>query len=364
MAGDTRVSPRLSRLLWTILAWMAIVVPGGSALAQPENVKGVVTDGEGRPVAGVGVELRATNEDTPIVQTTTNRDGEFELDANEIRLGRELALHLDGFDDVVLPITPQHMVMSRLELVMKKSVTVEVSTPDVPVPERSPRSHPVAVSEQRERAIRMYNDAVEQYDKATKDKTEPDQLAAEQKLREAAAIDPNFPEPHRMLARIALKRHDWAVASRYAEDLLRIDPNDEEAVRTVYLCLVITRNHYRVGEAAKRFAMVDPGSIPTIEEHAQAFYTNGQYPMARAMYEALVEVSADQVTAYLDLGICCSALGDSEGARAAFETFLKLAPENHPDIAMVRDQLAKLPQPADSVEPPSPTSHQESVPPR
>ena len=60
------------------------------------------------------------------------------------------------------------------------------------------------------------------------------------------------------------------------------------------------------------------------------------------MYEALTEISPDPVNAYLNLGVCCAALGDVEGTKAAFEAFLELAPEDHPDIESVESDLAAL----------------------
>jgi len=343
MAGALCPRPGPRRSIPFVAVVGLIVGAAASAVAQTETVRGVVTTADGHPVAGVEVLLRAPESEHPIESLTTDQAGEFALTASEVRPGREILLHHDGFDDVTFPITPQHLVVSRIELTMKRSAAVDPEAVPPPMAEEPPSARYAPVSEQRKRAILLYNEAVEEYDKATKDDAEDDRQAAELKLREAASIDPTFVEPHRLLTRIAIKRQSWAEASRYAEDLLRIVPNDEEAARALYLSLVISRHHYRVGEAAKRLATVNPSSIPSIEEHARTFYGNGLYEMARALYEALVEVCDDKVTAYLNLGICCTALGDSEGARAAFEAFLELAPEDHPDIAMVREQLAALP---------------------
>lgn len=335
---------RWTRFLGCILAAVAIAASSPAVDAQQETVRGVVTDGAGNPLAGVEVVLRSTGDGEPIERQVTDRDGSFRLSADQVRPGRQVALHLDGFNDVVLEITPQHLVVATLELTMHRSVTVD---PEAAPPQNAPPAAPSYSSdpttEQRKRAISIYNDAVKQYEKGTKDKTESNKEAAIQKLREAAAIDPTFAEPHRLLARIALKQKNWAEAARYAEDLLRIDPNDTEGARILYLGMVVTRNHFRVGDAAKRLARLEPESVASIEEHAQTFYANGVYPMARALYEALVEISDDPAAAYLNLGICSDALGDVEGTRAAFESFLELVPNDNPDVAMVRERLSALP---------------------
>ena len=69
-------------------------------------------------------------------------------------------------------------------------------------------------------------------------------------IRQSASLDPTFAEPLIMLSRLAMKSQNWAEASRYSEDLIRIDPNDVDAVRTLYFSMVIMRHHIRIGEAA------------------------------------------------------------------------------------------------------------------
>jgi Tfp pilus assembly protein PilF len=325
-----------------VLVSMSAAVSSTIALAQSATVGGTVVDSDGRPLEGVEVVLRDPGAPEPVERRTTDADGAFELAAREVRPGREIALFRDGFADVVLAVTPRHLVVSTIELTMQRAVTVDPdSAPASGQDERTPsRYRPI--SDERKRAIDLYNDAVEQYDDASGDAAEQEKAEAVRLMREAASIDPSFPEPHRLLARIALKQQNFAEAARYAEDLLRIDPNDTEAIRILYLGMIVTRNHFRIGDAARRLGAADPSAIPSIEEHARTFYGNGVYQMSQALYQALVEISEDPATAYLNLGICSAALGDPEVAREAFERFLDLAPPDHPDLEMAREQLAAL----------------------
>jgi cytochrome c-type biogenesis protein CcmH/NrfG len=162
------------------------------------------------------------------------------------------------------------------------------------------------------------------------------------KIREAASLDPDFLEPIVMLSRFAMRGHSWAEASRYSEAWLRIDPGSLEAAGNIYYCMVITRNHQRIGEAIRRHVALDPDSVKTVNEHAQTYYTNENYVMARAMYETLAEVLVDPAAAYLNLGACCIHLDDVEGTKAAFEAFLEVAPEDHPQRETVKKDLAAL----------------------
>ena len=208
--------------------------------------------------------------------------------------------------------------------------------------------------EKREQAIELYNKGVDLWEevKDADDATEMEQRnEAFQMIRQAASMDPDFAEPLRFLGRLAMQRHNWAEASRYSEDLIRIDPKDEEAIRDLYVSLVIMRHFKRVGEAAKLLITFDQENIPHVERHAKEFFKNNQIVMARALYEALSEIAPDPINAYLNLGICCASLGDVEGTRAAFEAFIEIAPEDHPDLESVRRDLAALDAPADMEEP-------------
>jgi tetratricopeptide (TPR) repeat protein len=202
--------------------------------------------------------------------------------------------------------------------------------------------------EARKKAIALFNKGVEAWEesKSADEKGEiEERKKALQMIRQSASLDPTFAEPVVMLSSIALKDQNWAEASRYSEDLIRIDPNDLNAVRTLYLCMVIMRHHHRIGEAAQRLVAIDPDTLDSIENHAQTFFENGIYVMARAMFEVLTEVSTDPANAYLHLGLCCAALDDIDGTRAAFEAFLEHAPENHPSIESVQSDLAALDAP-------------------
>ena len=198
----------------------------------------------------------------------------------------------------------------------------------------------LANEKQREKAILVYNEGVKMW---TEDSDEPaKKKEAMRKIREAASLDPDFLEPIIMLSRFAMRSQSWAEASRYSEAWIRLDPDSLEAVGNVYYCMVITRNHERIGDAIRRHVALEPDSIAAVNEHAQTYYTNENYVMARAMYETLAELLADPTGAYLNLGACCIHLDDVECTKAAFESFLEVAPEDHPQRETVMQDLATL----------------------
>lgn len=333
------------RSLSFVIAFVFAAV-AGLASAQTEPLYGTVINKSDNGVSSVRIVVRSPSEPTAIVEVTTDEDGKFAIPMESLRPGYEIHLHKDGYDDVIVPISPAQLIVADLRVVMQatRKDPPPARPPATPTPPPS-----LVTSEARKKAVELYNKGIEAWEeaKSADDKGEiEEQQAALQMIRQSASLDPTFAEPLIVLSRHALKNQNWAEASRYSEDLIRIDPNDIDAVRTLYLCMVVMRHHHRIGDAARRLVALDPNTIDSIEDHARAFFNNEIYVMARAMYEALTEISPDPANAYLNLGLCCAALGDIDGTRAAFEAFLEHAPEDHPSIESVKDDLAALDEPA------------------
>lgn len=311
------------------------------ATAQSEPLHGTVINKSDNGIKNVQIVLRASSGDAAIETTTTDDDGNFSIAMESLRPGYEIHLHKDGYEDVTLPISPQQLVVANISITMQ-AIRVEAPPPVKATPTPAPS---LVTPGARNKAVALYNKGVEAWEeaKSASDANEPEERRkALQMIRQSASLDPTFAEPVVMLSRLALKDRNWAEASRYSEDLIRIDPNDLDAIRTLYLCMVVMRHHHRIGDAALRLTTADPSTVASIEEHAQTFFRNEIYVMARAMFEVLTEVSPDPANAYLHLGLCCAALDDIEATRAAFEAFLELAPKDHPSIESVRSDLATL----------------------
>lgn len=314
---------------------VATLVAGNSVvLGQTEPLRGTVVTSADHGVKGVHVALRAPGRDEAIEEQTTDDEGQFNLAMENLRPGYEIHFHKDGYNDLVLPVKPQQLVVASIRAILepiKRQPTVRPTPTMVPT---------LATKKQREKAVVIYNEGVTMWEE---DQDKPAmKKEAMQKIREAASLDPNFVEPIVMLSRFAMRSHSWAEASRYSEAWIRISPDSLEAIGNIYYCMVITRNHQRIGEAIRRQVTLNPDSVTTVNEHAQTYYTNENYLMARAMYEALAEVLVDPTAAYLNLGACCMHLDDPEGTRAAFEAFLDVAPEDHPHRETVQQHLAAL----------------------
>lgn len=321
-------------ILVILLSVTTLVTGSRVAIGQSEPLRGTVVTSAEHGVKDVHVVLRAPGSDEAIEEQTTDEEGQFTLAMENLRPGYEIHLHKDGYQDLVVPVKPQQLVVANIKAVLepiKRQPRVKPTPTIVPT---------LATAKQRERAVVIYNEGVTMWEE---DKDEPaKKKEAMLKIREASSLDPDFLEPIVMLSRFAMRSQSWAEASRYSETWIRLDPNSLEAVGNVYYCMVITRNHQRIGDAIRRHVALDPKSVTAVNEHAQTYYTNENYLMAKAMYEALAEILVDPTAAYLNLGACCIHLDDVEGTRAAFEAFLEVAPEDHPQRETVKQDLAAI----------------------
>lgn len=344
---------RASLLIARFVIVLVVTTTVRAAFAQMEPLRGTVVGKSGKAIEEVQVVLRDPDGGDVIEEFVTGEDGVFSIPMESIRPGYEIHLHKDGYDDHVVPIDPQQLVVAAISVTMLRTPGEHVAHPTpTPAPKDDEEEKRAAAAERRERAVRLFNDAVEKYG----DDKEPkySKIEAMRMFREAASIDPTFPDPLQILARIALKQQNWAEASRYSEALIRIDPTDEEAINNLYISLVVMRHFKRIGEAAKRLISIDPEKIAYVESHAAEFYKNEQFEMARALYQTLTEVAPDMPNSYLNLGLCCAALNDTEGLRAALEKFIEIAPDDHEDLEAVRQQLAALDSAAEPGEPDEP----------
>lgn len=324
---------RAPRIFVIAIALASVVAVGRPALSQTEPLHGIVVNRSDHGVKDVRVVLRVPDSEEVIEEQITDEEGRFSLAMEHVRPGQEIHLEKIGYADVVLPLSPQQLVMAKIRVVMKPNR--KTSTP-----KHTPTPPPTLVTEElRERAVVIYNEGVTLWEDGEGPNSKDDAMRM---IREAASLDPDFVEPLVMLSRFAMKKQKWGEASRYSESWVRNDPTSLEAMGNIYYCMVIMRNHQRIGEAARRLVNLDPKNVELVMEHAETYYVNENFLMARAMYEALTELLIDPTPAYLNLGACCLHLGEDDCSRTALEHFLEIAPEDHPHRETVIKDLASI----------------------
>lgn len=135
-----------------------------------------------------------------------------------------------------------------------------------------------------------------------------DKAGAEERLRRAIGLDPDYREPHFNLALILAERHDFGGAQRHFRRASEIDPDDLEA-------------RIRLAEALTRL---------------------GRYDEAIATLHGVLATDPAQPMAHLALGAANQAAGNDSAARAALLEVLEAAPGAPRERAEAHYRLAVL----------------------
>jgi Flp pilus assembly protein TadD len=237
-------------------------------------------------------------------------------------------------------IFPRRSHLTVLAMLLGFATLAAASADDrtaaTPAPASGAAEREAAVSaERRSAAIALFNEGVAALQSGDVETANAGFLAANQ-------MDPEFPEPYRALAATTAEAEDWAAAITWAEGLLRFEPANLEAMRTVYFGHLMTGDVNGARSSARRLLTADPASLPDILDHGKTFFANNDFAMARVLLELVTEVDTRQPDALFALGVSCNALGDREAARAAFVRYLEVAPPDHPDLATAREMLEFL----------------------
>jgi len=192
-----------------------------------------------------------------------------------------------------------------------------------------------ADSEQRLAAIPVFNEGVDALQ--AKDNT-----TALVKFQQAAELDPEFMDAYRGIAAVALELEQYEIAADAAENMLKLDPTNDDAVGTAYYADFMAGNTKRMVVSADRLARTDPEVVSDeMLQHATVAFGQNAIEQARALLEVIVSHQPDLAEAQLQLGLVCNSLGDVECAKPALNRFLELAPDD-PESTTARSILEYL----------------------
>ncbi len=159
-------------------------------------------------------------------------------------------------------------------------------------------------------------------------------------------MDPDFPDAYRAIAAVAIQVDQYGIAADAAEKLLKYQPDDLDAIGTAYYSELMMGDTPRMVASARRLADANPDIVSgELLQHATALFDNNQAAQSRALLEVILGSQPDLAPAYLQLGLSCNMLGDSECTRTALTRFLELAPDD-PNAATAQSLLDYLNWPA------------------
>jgi tetratricopeptide (TPR) repeat protein len=136
------------------------------------------------------------------------------------------------------------------------------------------------------------------------------------------------------LVRINLDNHQFGQARRYANQLLKLDPNNALALFWRGL-MQESQLHVEPDLADYRRALeLAPGLDPARLRLAGCLVLLNRHPEAAPHYRRLLERRPDDREVLLGLATCCNASGEFAEAAALLEKLLALDPENAPALLL------------------------------
>jgi Flp pilus assembly protein TadD len=300
----------------------------------PATLQGKVLDEQGAPLAGVQIVITTSDSSLPI-EAKTRKKGTFAARIPDRSGQYTVECRLPGYADHVEVIGPNLKEHAFIHVTM--SAMPEQAPAAVPEVEARPVQTPdeTRPSEQRRAAIPVFNEGV------TALQAE-DLEAARLKFLEAAELDPDFPEVYRALAVVGVESDDYTLAAKASEELLRLEPQDIQAMSTSYFALAMLGDLERLGPAARRLGQADPSLVEgEMLPYARHLFEENKFKVAEMLCESIIDVRPDLADAYYLLGLCRNTMGDTEGAAVAFEEFVRVAPD-HPDAESARSLLEFL----------------------
>ena len=277
------------------------------------TVEGTVTDLDGIPLRDVEVMAMAVDSDVPIA-TATKNDGTFSITLPDAEVEYDFMFRSEGFKVETAMLLPTSDDLGPLSVVL--------------APEED-------TSEARERAIPVFNEGVTALEAG-------DKTAALEMFRQAAGIDPDFAEASAAAAAIAMELENYAVAADAGENLVRLQPDNVDAISTAYFAELMLIDMERFIPSAVRLADADPEVVSSaMVQHATVLFDNEELAGSRALLELVIEREPDLAAAHLQLGLVCNMAGDPGCATGALKSYLELEPDGA-DAATARSLLEYL----------------------
>lgn len=313
-----------SRYVTGAFAAAAVLAFAVVAAAQTGTVRGSVVDAQGKPVEGAKVTIIQKGAKAGGRELTTNKKGEF------IQLG-------------VFPAT--YLVSAVKDDLKAPPVEMPIGLGDnPPIDLHLSAAGPSAEEKARVATLqKSFDDGVA----ASKAGNYDESIA---KFNEAIAVAPNCQDCYYNIGFANAKKKEWAAAETALKKAVEIKPDYSDAWS---LLAAVYNQENKTDLALEASAKAGPtagpaGGAASAGGNAGALYNQGvilwnaqKFPEAKEKFDAATKADPTNADAFYRLGMADVNLGDMPGAVAAFEGYLKAAPDG-PHAAEVKGFIAAM----------------------
>ena len=312
------VGRRLGRHVTGALAVLAVLMWAATATAQTGMIKGTVTGADGKPVEGATVTItqRGTNNARTV---KTNKKGEY----------------------VQLGIFPGEYTVAAEKNELKASVDMHLGLGENNVPLKLAPVGPSAEQKARgEKLQKAFDEGVE----ASKAEKFDEAIA---KFNEALVMAPNCADCYYNIGFANSQKKEWDAAEAAYKKATEIKPDYVEAWNGLANVYNQENKPDLAMEAASKAGQYSGGgaggggSAASLYNQGVILWNQNKFAEAKEKFEAATKADASYADAHYRLGMADLNLGDMPGAIAAFEGYLKAAPDG-PHAAEVKATLAAL----------------------
>lgn len=302
----------------------ALTISGSAALfaVAQGRVVGTVRDLDGKPLAGVRVEVTLEGVESFRLDDTTDAKGDYSITLLDATRTYDYTFQKDGYQTFVMNLkipvgaTERHDIeMLTLEEARRRGPSGREPTP-------------------AERAVLIFNEGAEASQMG-------DTVTARAKFEEAMSLDPNLAAARTALATLEFADGGIARAVELAEQARALDSSDVQALR------ILAEGYAKLGDPAKAraaseaLAAVDPKTgADDLYRQAVEAYNAGNTEQGAGLALRALEVDPEHPQAHYIAGVCLAGT-DAAAARQHLETFLRLAPDDA-NAEIAREMLSYL----------------------
>ena len=289
-----------------------------TALAGAQGrVVGKVTDGQGKPVAGVKVTITQSSLSKFKMEVTSDKDGKWQTILNDATMVYTYLFEKPGY----LPVKLDKKVPVAS---VGEPVDVELLTTDQAISKG-------VVKTVEDPFTKAFNEAV--------DKLKADDLdGAWASSQLALTSGPDRAVAWKLSASIAAKRKDWDKVIESGEKALVLDPENTDLYGPLIEAYRAKGNKAKVAEYEKKYATANPDKPEILYNQAVDLYNKGDAKAAAPILKQILDANPDYANAHYLIGMCYVNLGNVPELKKHFREYLRLDPKGK-EAGTAKDML-------------------------